>query len=38
MINRVRTPHPLANFLVLDTDKTIEGYTARVNQYAEGKK
>ncbi|WP_142417159.1 hypothetical protein [Bartonella massiliensis] len=37
VVNGVRSPHPLPNFLVLDTDRTIEGYTARVDQYAEGK-
>ncbi|WP_406604182.1 hypothetical protein [Bartonella gliris] len=37
VINGVRTPHPLANFLILDTDKTIEEYTARIDPYAEGK-
>ncbi|MCZ2159204.1 hypothetical protein NPX99_08110 [Bartonella sp. 220] len=36
VINGVRSPHPLPNFLVLDADKTIEDYTARVDQYAEG--
>ncbi|WP_074381408.1 hypothetical protein [Bartonella doshiae] len=35
VINGVRSPHPLQNFLVSDTDRTIEEYTARVNQCAE---
>ncbi|WP_409360923.1 hypothetical protein ACRPOS_006240 [Bartonella heixiaziensis] len=36
VVNGVRSPHPLPNFLVLDTDRTIEEYTARVDQYAKG--
>ncbi|WP_396583980.1 hypothetical protein [Bartonella grahamii] len=36
VINGVRSTHPLPKFLVFDTDRTIEGYTARVDQYAEG--
>ncbi|WP_375662663.1 hypothetical protein [Bartonella sp. OC16QHHD] len=36
VVNGVRSPRPLSNFLVLDTDRTIEEYTARVDQYAEG--
>ncbi|EJF77777.1 hypothetical protein MCO_00915 [Bartonella sp. DB5-6] len=36
VINGVRSPHPLQNFLVSDTDGTIEEYTARVDQYAKG--
>lgn len=35
VINEVRSPHPLPNFLVLDTNRTIKKYTARVDQYAE---
>ncbi|WP_375639778.1 MULTISPECIES: hypothetical protein [unclassified Bartonella] len=36
VVNGVRSPHPLPNFLVLETDRTIKEYTARVDQYAEG--
>ncbi|WP_375607512.1 MULTISPECIES: hypothetical protein [unclassified Bartonella] len=36
VVNGVWAPHPPSNFLVLDTDRTIEEYTARIDQYAEG--
>ncbi|UTO28915.1 hypothetical protein [Bartonella harrusi] len=37
VVDGVRTPNPLPNFLVLDTDQTIDEYITRVDHCAEGK-